>query len=70
MSEMFSGSGAIIAMDMSGMIDSIDKSQYTPFHNIFSLISADPVDSSHIQKIILEGLELVQQQNHYGPKSA
>ena len=37
-------------MDMSYIMDFAENSQYTTFPNIFSLISADPADLSHIQK--------------------
>ena len=39
-------------MDMSYIMDSGQNRLYTTFHNIFSLLSADPSDLSHIQKII------------------
>ena len=37
-------------MDMSYIMDSGQNSQYTIFPNIFSLLSADLADLSHIQK--------------------
>ena len=37
-------------MDMSYIMDSGQNRLYTTFPNIFSLISADPADLSHIQK--------------------
>ena len=71
-------------MDMSYIMDSGQNRLYTTFPNIFSLLSADPADLSYIQKnhfskkkswffyrkSALKGPELVQQQNHYSPKSA
>ena len=35
---------------MTNIMDSGQNSQYTTFPNIFSLISADPADLSHIEK--------------------
>ena len=40
-------------MDMSHIMDSGQKRLYTTFPNIFSLLSADPVDLSDIQKKII-----------------
>ena len=71
-------------MDVSYIMDSGQNRLYTTFPNIFSLLSADPADLSYIQKnqfskknpwffdrkSALKGPELVQQQNHYSPKSA
>ena len=37
-------------MDMSYIMDSGQNRLYTTFPNIFSLLSADPADLSHIQK--------------------
>ena len=37
-------------MDMANMLDSGQNSPNTTFPNMFSLISADPVDLSHIGK--------------------
>ena len=37
-------------MDMSYIIDSGQNNPYTTFPNFLLLISADPVDLSHIQK--------------------
>ena len=37
-------------MDMSYIMDSGQNGLYTTFPNIFSLISADPADLSHIEK--------------------
>ena len=64
---------------MSYIIENKSNRLKTTFPNIFILISADPVDLSHIQKNhfhdlfhiqgALEGPELVQQQNYYSPKS-
>ena len=37
-------------MDVSYIMDSGQNRLYTTFPNIFSLLSADPADLSHIQK--------------------
>ena len=37
-------------MDVSYIMDSGQNRLYTTFPNIFSLISADPADLSHIEK--------------------
>ena len=37
-------------MDMSYIMDFAENRLYTTFPNIFSLISADPADLSHIEK--------------------
>ena len=40
-------------MDVSYIMDLGSNRLYTTFPNIFSLISADPADLSHIQKKII-----------------
>ena len=37
-------------MDMSYIMNSGQNRLYTTFHNIFSLLSADPADLSYIQE--------------------